>query len=968
MTTYPKRLIEVDLPIGIISENARRDQNVRKGHLHSMHVWWATRPLASCRAVVLASMLPDPVDPECPSSFSVTAQEALKVFTGRDLRHPLALRQALLDFVAAFSSWDAGVSGVYLDIARRLVSAAHPGGAPLLLDPFAGAGSIPVEALRVGASTYASDLNPIPVMMNKVSQEYLPAFRERLTEAVAEHGDWVLNEARARLKVFYPSSTREASPLFYSWARTIRCEGPSCGAEVPMLGMLSLSRKPKNRVALSYRGIEESCDVAVELVHPSADADVQPPISRRFNVTCPVCGFTTPYKNVREQLRARHGGTQDARLLAIAEVDTAGNRSWRLPEADDLAAVTEASTAVRALAADSGTVPWIPDEPFPKWYSGVFNPGLWGIDTWGALFSLRQSLAIGTFCKLAATVREKVATECGDPALADAVATCVGLAVTKTSIYNTANCYVHPDFGLKAAYLGSGMAMVGDFSEVNPLIEKYVGGFDYSLQQMVSVLRREEQTLATKGIVRQGSATRLPLPDDSVAYVVTDPPYYAAVPYSDLSDLCYVWAKRALGNVHPDLLAQELTPKDEELIAYYVQPPDRIHKDGRFFEDTMRQALQECRRVLGPDGIAVIIFAHKGTAGWEAMLSALVDAGWTVTASWPIDTENRQRWRAARAATLSSSVHLVCRPRENPDGSLRQDVGEWRDVLAELPERIHEWMPRLASEGVVGADAIFACLGPALEIFSRFGRVEKSSGQPVPLREYLEQVWAAVSKEALSMIFDDPETGGLEPDARLTAMWLWTLGLGPSQANGATVSSKSADVLDDHAARKDKTPGFALEFDAARKIAQGLGIHLEKAPSVVEVKRGTARLLSVAERTRFLFGKDAEGGEPAKRTKKVTQLGLFEQLLEFDAGVSDPTPADAPPKAGGTVLDRVHQAMILFAAGRGEALKTFLVEEGTGTQANFWKLAQALSALYPTASDEKRWVDGVLARKQGLGL
>ena len=348
----------------------------------------------------------------------------------------------------------------------------------------------------------------------------------------------------------------------------------------------------------------------------------------------------------------------------------------------------------------------------------------------------------------------------------------------------------------------------------------------------------------------------------------------------------------------------------------------------------------------------------------------MIDAGWIMTASWPIDTERPGRLRAQNSAALASSVHLVCRPRENPDGSLRQDaVGDWRAVLRELPERIHSWMPRLAREGVVGADAIFACLGPALEIFSRYARVEKASGERVELREYLEQVWAAVAREALSMIFEDADATGLEEDARLTAMWLWTLSTSANGGNGVSSSSEgdSAGEDDEEGSTGKARPsaGFTLEFDAARKIAQGLGAHLEDLGRVVEIKGAQARLLSVAERTRHLFGKDAERA-PVRRVKKQKQLTLFEELeaAEKDAGWGN---VGLPP-LGETTLDRVHQAMVLFTAGRSEALKRFLVEEGIGGDTRFWKLAQSLSALYPTGTDEKRWVDGVLARKKGLGF
>jgi len=386
----------------------------------------------------------------------------------------------------------------------------------------------------------------------------------------------------------------------------------------------------------------------------------------------------------------------------------------------------------------------------------------------------------------------------------------------------------------------------------------------------------------------------------------------------------------------------------------------------------MEKAFEECRRVLSPDGICVVVFAHKTTTGWEALLQSMISAGWIITGSWSIDTERPVRLRSLGSAALASSVHLVCRPRENPDGSLRQvETGDWRDILHELPGRIHDWMPRLAQEGVVGADAIFACLGPALEIYSRYSRVEKSNGDVVPLREYLEQVWAAVSNEALSMIFKDPDAAGLEPDARLTAMWLWTLGTASSDTNGKVLAEEDdADTEDEEGEKPSKVSGFVLEFDAARKIAQGLGINLEKSPSIVEVKGGKARLLPVAERTKYLFGKDSADAPTAKKKpkKKDTQLSFFEVLKEADAERSANGPELKAPKGGSTVLDRVHQAMILFATGRSDALKSFVVDEGVGKDARFWKLAQSLSALYPPGIDEKRWVDGVLARKKGLGF
>ena len=443
---------------------------------------------------------------------------------------------------------------------------------------------------------------------------------------------------------------------------------------------------------------------------------------------------------------------------------------------------------------------------------------------------------------------------------------------------------------------------------------------------------------------------------------MTDPPYYGSILYSDLADFFYVWLQQSLRDVYPDLFAPSLIEKTDEAIATPTSPGrGGVRKDAAYFESSMTSALVEARRVLSHTGVCTVVFAHKSTSGWEAMLNAMIDAGWMVTASWPIDTERQARTNAQGTAALASSVHLVCRPRDTAIGG---EIGDWREVLRELPIRMHEWMPRLAEEGVVGADAIFACLGPALEIFSRYARVEKASGDEVKLKEYLEHVWAAVAREALSTILRDTDAGSLEPDARLVVMWLWTLG-GGNQASSDDAGDDDSDDDDDAPKAKAKG-GYVLEYDAARKIAQGLGARLEDLTHVVEVKGDIARLLPVGERSHFLFGKVEAATVTKKQIAKKRQGTLFEELEE--AAEEQGWGEVGAPHAGATTLDRVHQAMLLFATGRGEALKRFLVDDGAGNSTAFWKLAQSLSALYPGGSEEKRWVDGVLARKKGLGF
>jgi putative DNA methylase len=451
-----RRLIETDeMPIGVISEHSRKDQNVRKGHLHTLHVWWATRPLAACRAVLMATLLPDPADENCPEAFRREAQETLKDFNWRSPSDPLGLRKALLEFIAHFAAWENSNNPNYVKTARRLVRAAHPDGPPLVVDPFAGIGSIPFEALRIGADAFAGDLNPVAVLLNKVALEYLPTYGLRLAEAVRKWGEWVRARAIEELRPFYPLEPDGSEPLAYLWARTIRCEGPGCGAEVPLVGLLWLSRKEKHRVALRYRGDRARKEVVFEIFEPKSESEVQPPIVKRFSATCPVCGYTTPYARVREQIRARRGGTRDARMIAVITLRQDGSRGFRLATEQDVAIARKAAEELaRREREHQGPLPLVPDEPLPPEGSLGFRVNLWGMETWGDLFTPRQALALSTFVRLVREAHQEVLRETGDAGFARAVATCLAVAVSKMATYSTSTCFYHPTFGHATAFPG----------------------------------------------------------------------------------------------------------------------------------------------------------------------------------------------------------------------------------------------------------------------------------------------------------------------------------------------------------------------------------------------------------------------------------------------------------------------------------------------------------------------------------
>lgn len=1006
---YPKRLIEVDLPIKRISAHARREKSIRHGHISTLHIWWARRPLAACRAVICASLWPDPADANCPQPFREAALQQMLAFSkatqsNKDLaaicdseswkRYKLLgegklidlgkpsdlerLRSYLLDFIADAAAWEASTNQFFLNTARSLTQSAHEalggekGTRPLVVDPFAGGGAIPLEALRVGADAFASDLNPVAVLLNKVVLEYIPKYGQNLANEVRKWGQWVKDEAEKELAQFYPKDADGSTPIAYLWARTIRCEGPGCGAEVPLMRSLWLAKKGARSVAIKLVPNAKEKRVDFEILRGVKAADVGEGTSRRGAATCPCCGYTTPVASIRAQLRSRRGGAADARLFAVVTTKPAeSGRFYRLASHADAQAVRAATAELhRRMQAAKEPLPLVPDEPLPPQGTLGFRVQLYGITNWGDIFSPRQQLALTTLSRLIREVQSR--SEGGDHGLASAVQTLLACGLSRLVDRCCSLCTWDPSpaaSGILHTFGRQALSFIWDYAEGMPL-ESKSGGWLPSLEWVSLVVDREAQ-LARSGSVRQQSATEHSLPDDSANAFITDPPYYDAVPYSDLSDFFYVWLRRSLPST-PEF-SDDLTPKAKECTVDEVK-----NKDRAFFERTMSEAMSEGRRVLQPSGIGVVVFAHKSTAGWEAQLQSMVDAGWTMTGSWPLDTEMGTRLRAMNSAALASSVHLVCRPREDSNGNVRDDViGDWRDVLAELPVRIREWMNRLSSEGVVGADAIFACLGPALEIFSRYSRVEKASGERVLLKEYLTYVWGAVAQEALTQIFQGADATGFEEDARLTAMWLWTLNAGgvvQSVASATLPDVEEPDFVDavededEDGGSKSKGGGYVLEFDAARKIAQGLGAHLEQMSDVIEVKGDKARLLGVGERTRKLFGKDeaeAPKTKGKKRTKQMS-LGFMQEIeaAEAEGGWGD----KSVPKLGDTVLDRIHQSMILFAAGRGEALRRFLVEDGAGQDQRFWKLANALSALYPQGTDEKRWVDGVLARKKGLGL
>ncbi len=500
MPKYPKRLIEVDLPIKKISKHARREKSIRHGHISTLHIWWARRPLAACRAVICAALWPDPVDEHCPQSFRDAAATILADFaeqvrsdaklaglvaghwqrwhrTNAATFHPADnfaiwpdMRETLLDFIADFANWDASTVPAFLAAARALTQAAHeglgglPGTRPLVVDPFAGGGAIPLEALRVGADAFASDLNPVAVLLNKVVLEYIPKYGQQLAGEVRKWGQWIKEQAAQELAEFYPQDPDGATPIAYLWARTIISEAPDDGSgipvEVPLMRSLWLAKKKNRKIALRWVRDEqdnvqtETVDVTyadgetrtvrrplLEIFEPEKATEVEGDTVARGSATCPVTGYTTPVVSVRRQLKSRRGGADDARLFAVVTTrPSKRGRFYRLPAERDWQAVqTAAEELERRKTAHTGLLTLIPDEKISLNEIRRISVPIYGMVTWGDLFSPRQSLALTTLVKLVSKLRDKLKTQY-DQEFVTALQTCLSLAIDRQADATSSLC------------------------------------------------------------------------------------------------------------------------------------------------------------------------------------------------------------------------------------------------------------------------------------------------------------------------------------------------------------------------------------------------------------------------------------------------------------------------------------------------------------------------------------------------
>jgi len=782
-----RKLIEVSIPLDEINKQSAREKSIRHGHPSTLHLWWARRPLATARAVLFAQLVDDPSARE--AEFITEARENGHEDPEAWAEHRIKQeRERLFSLITRMVNWDNLGDEALFEEVRAEIQKSTGGSPPPILDPFAGGGTIPLEAQRLGLEAHAADLNPVAVLINKALIEIPPQFAgcapvypeaatartdwpkaSGLAEDVRRYGEWMRDEAQKRIGRHYPkaevSGLGETPVIAWIWARTVSCPNPACGIEMPLVRSWWLGkRKGKEAyiVPLVTGGrVEYSIGHDPELSPTKSDDGTV----GRTGATCISCGTAVPLEYIRE---AGRRGDMGAELMAVV---AEGSRSR----------IYIAPTAEHREAAEVDRPADLPVGGLPE-KALSFRVQAYGMTEWVDLFTNRQLVALTTFSDLVEEVRERILADAraagrapglrlekggnDAEAYADAVSTYLAMAVSRVTDYVSAlsTWSSHPKNEVIVHVFGrQAIPMVWEFAESNPL-----GNGNGSFVSMTNAIARALDYLPASGIaeVRQADATTSVT--SPAVLISTDPPYYDNIGYSDLSDYFYVWLRRSLRTIHPELLSTLLVPKSEELVA---NPYRHRGRDGarKFFEAGFRRVFENARAVSNESFPITVYYAFKqsetdesGTAstGWETILASIVRAGWTVTATWPVRSEFAGRMVSNGTNALASSVVLALRPRA--DSAL---VTDRRGFIGAMKRELAPALRDLQHGGIAPVDLRQSAIGPGMAVFSRYAKVIESDGSEMTVRAALTRI-----NDVLDELLAEQE-GDFDSTTRFALAW-----------------------------------------------------------------------------------------------------------------------------------------------------------------------------------------------------
>ena len=823
----PKKLIEVALPLDDINRAAAREKSIRHGHPSTLHLWWARRPLAAARAVIFAQMVNDPGN-----------------------KHKAeARRERLFAIIRDLVKWENTDNEEVLQRARDAIRESwretcdlnrhHPQAAELFNldilpgfhDPFAGGGALPLEAQRLGLAAHASDLNPVAVMINKAMIEIPPRFAGRapvgpvpaaekqtklphnwqgaqgLAEDVRRYGHWLRHEAEQRIGQYYPKIRitaelaagrpdlkpligQELTVIAWLWARTVSSPNPAfAGCQVPLAASFVLSTKKGKEAWVAPQIDGKHYRFTVKTGTPPEEAKNGTKAARGANFFCILSGTPLDEAHIRNEFKTGKAGS---RLLAIVAEGKKGR--IYLPPTEEMENIAQ---SVQPEWQPEAT---LPDNP--RW----FSPPLYGMQTYGSLFTPRQLLALTTFSDLIDEARTKIAADYraahpasadddtplaaggnGAQAYADAVAVYLALGVNRAAdAWSSIVTWRNQVEASRNTFARQAIPMAWDYVEVNPFSNSCGNWFGNSVQWIYKSLLYLPLSHFHKGEAEQADAQTQSLSQDKI--ISTDPPYYDNIGYADLSDFFYVWLRRNLRDIYPQLFATLATPKDDELVATPYRHGGKEAAE-RFFLDGMSEAMHRLAVQAHPAFPVTIYYAFKqaetkddatASTGWETFLQAVIRAGFAITGTWPMRTEKEGRVISNGNNALASSVVLVCRPRaaDAPTAS-RGDF--LRELKAIMPEALEAMLGSSGASPVAPVDLAQAAIGPGMEAFSRYAQVLESNGAAMGVREALVLI-----NRAIDSYFE--EEGAGDADSGFCMAWF-------KQYGWSSASFGDADTL-----------------------------------------------------------------------------------------------------------------------------------------------------------------------------
>lgn len=827
-TTYKKKLIEVAIPLEAINAASAREKSIRHGHPSTLHLWWARRPLAACRAVLFAQLVDDPSSH--PDKFPT--EEAVE-----------AERKRLFQIIEDLVKWENSTNEEVLERARAEIRASCDGELPPVYDPFSGGGSIPLEAQRLGLPAYGSDLNPVAVMIGKAMIEIPPKFKdmepihpglkgrnhyrnaEGLAEDVKYYGEWMREKAWERIGHLYPKvdlpseyGGGKATVIAWIWARTVPSPDPAFSdVQVPLISSYMLSSRKGKETWLEPIVDKSAKKISYKIRRGGTKeelgaAKLGSTAGKRQAFRCVVSGAAVPYDHIRS---AGKNGKMRQELIAIV-AERKGGRAYVAPNN---------SHKEIALAAEPK---WEPETELPNNPRDFKTPN-YGLKTFGDLYTDRQLVALNTLCDLVSEAREKITADAqhselskdpkslrdgglGGVAYAEAASVYLSFGISKmTDYHSTITAWHNGREIIRNAFGRQALPMTWDFTEANPF-SKSTGNWGNCIEWGVKTLNQLQ--IAATGSVVQHDAQSVDYPVGTV--VSTDPPYYDNIGYADLSDYFYVWMRRSLREMLPDQFGVLATPKAEELVATPYRHNGKEQAE-HFFLSGMSEAIRRMARGSSEASPTTIYYAFKqseieqegiSSTGWATFLQAVVEAGYAVVGTWPLRTEMSNRMIASGTNALANSVVLVCRKKEDTAEAITR--AEFiRTLKRELPSAIAE----LQAANVSPADMPQSAIGPGMGVFSRYKAVLEADDNPMTVKTALQLINAQLDE------FLNDLHGEFDADTRFAATWFEQHG-------------------------NDKG-----DYGAADNLARARGISVEsvKHAGIVDSSAGKVRIIKRAE-------------------------------------------------------------------------------------------------------------------------